>query len=169
MPAGAESLGTMAGATGLLTPGTPKRSPSLNTQVTPSKHLLVSGPQFPPRTSGCSNHECLRAFRVNLRRRTEKSKDPGPSRLETHQDPQRPAQVHTLWPRQSLVTSGQTLGWAMRLGEASAARLDDSHSEEGAAKLLIGFGKLLSHCRARSSLSAETGGPACQRLRTSPS
>ena len=54
-------------------------------------------------------------------------------------------------------------------GEASAARLDYSRSEEGAAKLLIGFGKLLSHCRVRSSLSTKTGGPACQRLRTSPS
>ena len=43
----------------------------------------------------------------------------------------------------------------MRLGEASAARLDYSRSEEGAAKLLIGFGKLLSHCRARSSLCGD--------------
>lgn len=37
-------------------------------------------------------------------------------------------------------------------GEASAARLDYSRSEEGAAKLLIGFGKLLSHCREIKSL-----------------
>ena len=71
LPAGAESTGTMGGTSrcgpvvGARRPGSPRCSPSLSTQATPSKHLLVSGPQFLPGTSGCSNHERPRAFHVN--------------------------------------------------------------------------------------------------------